>query len=73
MPNLTQQDAEDAILAGRAEAEEFMREFVQNWRARGARSAMKRAWSAIPSDFKDKIKARDPENYRKVVDYLSKP
>lgn len=73
MSNLTQQDAEDAILEGRARAEQFMQKFVKRWEAGGKRRALARVWSTMPTRFKDQLQQQKPDQYKTVTDYLSKP
>lgn len=69
---ITQQDAEDAILEGHAEAEEFMQEFLQQWHSTGVHAAMKRAWTSIPPQLKEKVRAQNPDQYQKVVDFINR-
>ena len=67
MSNLSKLDAQDALLAGSAEADEAWQEFLEEWNMPAFIKQIKPLWMRMDPAKKEQLRKANPELYDKVV------
>ena len=64
--SLTQQDLDDAVLAGKNRFAEWQREFDQNWNAPMTEAQIGMFWRSVPEEMKTQLMLRDPQAVKEM-------
>lgn len=64
--SLTQQDLDDAVLAGKNRYQEWAREFDQSWNAPMTEAQIGMFWRSVPEAVKTQLMMRDPKAVKEM-------
>ena len=66
-------DAQDAGMAAQALVLDWFADFMAMWTKPQAVAVMQNAWTMMPAEEKEKLKAENPSAYQQIVGLLGQP